>query len=214
MSKIECHIVKDLLPNHIDGLNSEETSAEINRHLEECTDCRAVYERLSAEISAEIAKPDQSVAGKTGFLKRLKSIVLRRKFIVAVSTCIVIICLLTVYAISHRPPAVMKGFYQSENINGNYVQISFQPEESSFVAYIDSRKVDSGIYEKSEGSTYIMNGKTRNIEVVLNYDNSFEIIASKLNGGEPIRLKNVSITPAYFPTIFGDEDMYEPLWGS
>ena len=41
-----CSVVKELMPNYIDGLTSEETSEDIKRHLADCKNCCAVYEYL------------------------------------------------------------------------------------------------------------------------------------------------------------------------
>ena len=47
---MKCCIVRDLLPGYVDGLNSEETDAEVKKHLEDCADCRKIYEQMSAEL--------------------------------------------------------------------------------------------------------------------------------------------------------------------
>jgi anti-sigma factor RsiW len=39
---LKCYIVKDLLPGYVDGLLSEETTAEVKQHLKECDDCGPV----------------------------------------------------------------------------------------------------------------------------------------------------------------------------
>ncbi|MCL2198722.1 MAG: zf-HC2 domain-containing protein [Defluviitaleaceae bacterium] len=66
---MKCHIAKDLLPNYIDGLTGEETSAEIKAHLEECTDCNAVYTKMTTEISKE----KETIEINIDFLVKLKN---------------------------------------------------------------------------------------------------------------------------------------------
>lgn len=51
--KLECHIVKDLLPNYIDQLTSNETNEDINEHFSTCDDCAATYAEMHAEIPIE-----------------------------------------------------------------------------------------------------------------------------------------------------------------
>ena len=46
--KISCNSVRDLLPLYADHLLSPETEAEVKAHLEECAECREVYERMTA----------------------------------------------------------------------------------------------------------------------------------------------------------------------
>ena len=45
-SKIPCDIIRDLFPSYLDGLTSETTNKEVDGHLEECEDCKAVLERM------------------------------------------------------------------------------------------------------------------------------------------------------------------------
>ena len=65
---MKCSIVQDLLSNYIDGLTSPETSAEIEAHLHECADCRAVYEKMTASLPEEPAPQDKDI----DFLKIMK----------------------------------------------------------------------------------------------------------------------------------------------
>ncbi len=53
---------------------------------------------------------------------------------------------------------LLKGFYQTEkHVNGYVVQITIQPEDKSFIEYIDNREVDRGTYdEKTENDKYLM----------------------------------------------------------
>ena len=97
---MECYIVKDLLPNHIDGLNCNETSAEIRKHLDECAHCRADYEKMTAEIAREM----QSKSNNVNFLKKLKAKMFRRNVSVAVSTCIILLGGLILFARGYEIP--------------------------------------------------------------------------------------------------------------
>jgi len=95
---MNCYIVKDLLPNYIDGLNRNETNAEISKHLEECTDCLAVYNKMSAAIPLEAPPKDIS------FLKKLKHRMFRINATVAVITCIVVLAGLIIFLMNHQIP--------------------------------------------------------------------------------------------------------------
>ena len=48
---LNCNVVKDLLPNYVDGLVSEKTRQEIDEHLSGCTDCKAAYEEMKAPLT-------------------------------------------------------------------------------------------------------------------------------------------------------------------
>lgn len=48
--KIPCSIIQDLMPLYVDGLTSDLTNTEIERHLEECDECQAGYNRMKSSI--------------------------------------------------------------------------------------------------------------------------------------------------------------------
>lgn len=54
MSKIECSIVKDLMPLFADSLVSCETREFIEGHLKECNECRNYYESLNKDLKIEL----------------------------------------------------------------------------------------------------------------------------------------------------------------
>ncbi|MBE6751790.1 MAG: zf-HC2 domain-containing protein [Ruminococcaceae bacterium] len=56
MSKINCSLIKDLLPLYIDDLCSKETTEIVGNHLEICEDCNKEYETLKTEPKV---KPQQ-----------------------------------------------------------------------------------------------------------------------------------------------------------
>lgn len=49
MDRMHCDIVKDLLPLYVDDVCSEKSKREIEKHLEECEDCRCYYEMLKED---------------------------------------------------------------------------------------------------------------------------------------------------------------------
>ncbi|MBQ4104609.1 MAG: zf-HC2 domain-containing protein [Clostridia bacterium] len=56
MSKINCSLIKDLLPLYVDDLCSKETTEIVGNHLEICEDCNKEYETLKTEPKV---KPQQ-----------------------------------------------------------------------------------------------------------------------------------------------------------
>ncbi|MBQ8518959.1 MAG: zf-HC2 domain-containing protein [Agathobacter sp.] len=50
MPKINCNIIKDLLPSYIDELCSTESKQLVEEHFEECVSCKKLYERTSLEM--------------------------------------------------------------------------------------------------------------------------------------------------------------------
>ncbi|MFD1781552.1 hypothetical protein ACFSFW_23165 [Fredinandcohnia salidurans] len=124
---------------------------------------------------------------------------------------LVIVFALLLVGCAPNKTLLLKGAYQSEHVNGYIVQMTFQPEDHSFVEYIDNREVDKGTYEELENGLYKINGELQELEITLNSDNSFEVIVKQINDGKPITLKNVDATPVYIDTEFDDVDEYKSL---
>lgn len=50
---MNCNIIQDLIPLYIDQCCSEESKKEIEKHLNECNECRAVFESMNQPIKEE-----------------------------------------------------------------------------------------------------------------------------------------------------------------
>ncbi|MFD2044857.1 hypothetical protein ACFSTA_14330 [Ornithinibacillus salinisoli] len=107
---------------------------------------------------------------------------------------------------------ILKGAYQSEIDGVGYVvQMSFQPDNNSFVEYIEGREVDKGIYEKTSSNVYKLLSDKQSFQITLNKEDSFEIKIASLNNGNTIKMKKIQDTPIYIGTEFDDVEKYEGL---
>lgn len=70
-----CSVVKELMPNYIDGLTSDETGEDIKKHLAGCESCCAVYEYLRSTRPSDAAEKKKDME----FVKDLKADVQKRK---------------------------------------------------------------------------------------------------------------------------------------
>lgn len=75
--KLDCCVVRDLLPAYIEELTEEETSAQVREHLEGCTECRGLEQDMRSQVPVEKAPK-----GALNFLKRVK----RTRLLAAVVT--------------------------------------------------------------------------------------------------------------------------------
>ena len=104
---------------------------------------------------------------------------------------------------------------KGSNKDNNYiVQITVDKESNTFVEYIDQREVDRGTIHKNTNSNYTFKSNKQEFEVVLKDNNSFDVLIGKINGAEPITLKNSTDVNTYFSTNFGDEEKYNNLISS
>ena len=53
MSDFLCDLVADLLPVYLDGKASEETKRLIESHIGSCSECKEMYEAMSADLSVK-----------------------------------------------------------------------------------------------------------------------------------------------------------------
>ena len=48
-----CKIIQDLLPNYIEGLTNEETNSFIEKHLNECENCKKLLNNMKKDIEID-----------------------------------------------------------------------------------------------------------------------------------------------------------------
>lgn len=64
---LSCEVVRDLLPSYLDGVASGETKAAVERHMEECPDCRETLRRMK---EPEVAAPPEEK--EIDYLKKVR----------------------------------------------------------------------------------------------------------------------------------------------
>lgn len=89
--KLECGMIRDLLPVYIERMTSEASDQAIREHLEECSECREVYRQMSQKVEVETAP---EVKDFKKFLKKSKTRfaadILYILGAIAVLTCIIV----------------------------------------------------------------------------------------------------------------------------
>ena len=74
--KLECDVIRDLLPLYAEKLASPASSALVEQHLAACPACRAELEKLREPVEVQTEpQPDMDAAP----LKRLKKALLMKK---------------------------------------------------------------------------------------------------------------------------------------
>ena len=80
-SELKCSIVRDLLPNYIEKLTSEDTNEAVEEHLKACGDCNEAYEQMVADMG----NMEKAPAVELKFLKKIK-----RTRLMAAALCIMV----------------------------------------------------------------------------------------------------------------------------
>lgn len=52
---MNCNIIQDLIPLYIDNCCCDESKKEIEKHLYECEECKAVFEGMTAAVDSEVS---------------------------------------------------------------------------------------------------------------------------------------------------------------
>lgn len=123
--KNECSYVRDVLPLYLEGMVSEETSAFVKEHIENCPECAKEFEDMKAGKKVEKINNDTQNHLEAEVLKSMKAI--RRRFqkkafrvgaIIAaiIITIGVLIHIFPVYRIMHIGPMTMGNYYSNEQI--------------------------------------------------------------------------------------------------
>ena len=83
--KLKCAVVRDLLPNYIEKLTSDETNLDIEEHLSGCEPCMKVYEEMKAEVPSDGALTEA---------KNLSKFLRKTKVVSALKTCLMVMLIL------------------------------------------------------------------------------------------------------------------------
>lgn len=99
--KLDCCVVRDLLPAYIEELTEEETSVQVREHLEGCEDCRKLEGDMRIQVPVEKA-PKRAL----NFLKRVKR---TRLLAAAVSLVLTLWCIWWLYDAEFHYPNTEAG---------------------------------------------------------------------------------------------------------
>lgn len=142
---MKCCIVKDLMPGYIDGLNSKETDMEVQKHLESCAACRAVYEQMTAELSDEAPPEKRDV----DFLKKLKMRI-RRRYVFGAF----LICAAAIGVVSCLKAYDLPVPYDPERMTIGLFARAYTPNDYGLMAWSDVESLDPQTAEAAADGAY------------------------------------------------------------
>lgn len=91
-NKLNCNIIKDLLPSYLEGICSQDTRNIVEEHLSECTDCRRLRQMLcETELVSE-----QTSRLEINYIKKLKRHFMKQGFFSSLILAALILTGLTV----------------------------------------------------------------------------------------------------------------------
>ena len=98
---LSCGVVRDLLPSYVENLLGKESQEAVERHLENCPECRAEQEAMASPPEAE------ETAKEVDYLKRVKKGTARKMILAVVCTILLVMggYLLKEFVIGWTPDA-------------------------------------------------------------------------------------------------------------
>ena len=90
MNNINCDIIRDLLPSYLDGICSEASSALIEEHLKDCSECRRAVSSMKASVPDTPEVSDKKTSALVKFRKfiELNKLASGTLFFSAVGLCL------------------------------------------------------------------------------------------------------------------------------
>ena len=89
--KKECNIIRDLLPNYIENLVSEDTKEYIGKHINECSDCKNALEIMQEGKNKVIEKEKEEEQIELDYLKKYRRKMFMPKVLAVIGIIAVII---------------------------------------------------------------------------------------------------------------------------
>lgn len=92
MKKIDCEIIKDVLPLYLDGVASDATKEMVEEHLSSCASCQKETTLLKKDLVLPVAK--NIPLSEARVFRKLKSCFWKRNVIISVSTMLLTLLLI------------------------------------------------------------------------------------------------------------------------
>lgn len=158
MKNKECNLVKDLLPNYIDKVTSNETNVFIEEHLKNCDECRESFKNMSEEIKVDYKNNENK---KINIFKKVNNKIKLLKTIIFVIIFLFIVIFIRKVAILYKVENMaIKADYKNyskirvETTENCTIKKEYYQHNDNFVA-ITTRIDEEGVEEMIE---YQLNG--------------------------------------------------------
>ena len=89
MKKINCNIIRDILPLYLDDVVSDETKQMVEEHLQSCASCRAEASSMKKDVILPASKAQRLAEAKV--LKGIRNKIFRKKVVVSAATAVAVL---------------------------------------------------------------------------------------------------------------------------
>lgn len=106
MKKINCNIIRDILPLYLDDVVSDETKQMVKEHLQSCASCRAEASSMKKDVILPASKAQRLAEAKV--IKGIRNKIFRKKVVVSAATAAAVLAVSAgVYALLTLPRSVI-----------------------------------------------------------------------------------------------------------
>lgn len=180
--KLDCCVVRDLLPAYIEDLTEEETSAQVREHLEDCGACQNLERDMRSQLPVEKAPK-----GALSFLKRVKR---TRLIATGVTLVLTLWCIWWLYDAEFHYPNTEAGrlaavedymAQPADGGTGEATPLAWQESHGKLFIFYKTDNQDNvhGIIELTRG----INGKYRTDQASMNpFPYTAGVMASSVSG--------------------------------
>lgn len=88
--KIQCNIIRDLLPSYVDGILSPESIEAVESHLADCEECRKLYKDMAGETAMDDENNILNRLDEAKSIKAIRKKLLIRRIITIIVTAAVV----------------------------------------------------------------------------------------------------------------------------
>ena len=141
MKKINCNIIRDILPLYLDDVVSDETKQMVEEHLQSCASCRAEASAMKKDVILPASKTQRLAEAKV--IKGIRTKIFRKKVIVsAVTVAAVLAVAAGVYALLALPRSVIP----HEESGASVSSVSLEGSEDEYLyCSLDTSKAEGSV---------------------------------------------------------------------
>lgn len=90
--KLPCYLVRDLLPLYKDEVCESETAADLRAHLDNCPDCRALWEKMQTDAPLERDADKARAQEQADALRRVRKDQRKKRMLTVVAAVLTTLC--------------------------------------------------------------------------------------------------------------------------
>ena len=198
--KNECKIVQDLLPNYIEKLTNEETNRYVAEHLQNCSECKQIFESMQKDLKINnLKREEREIKYIKKFNKKIK--LLRNILLIILALFIIIVIRKTVILTRLSNKA-----QETQDSQNYYLKLE---------SHVEGKITITEAYYKQENSLINITSYSKDLGEVkqILYKSGEERFSLIDNGKTKVfkKMGDISVRPISFTSEFFIENLYTAI---